>query len=220
MNLFDIKPTMTYTYRLSKEDVIDMLKDKLKEQLGDIPLYGTLALEDDTIVITVSTEEPKQTKRRGPGRPRKSEVEVNDFNLESYIEELSMPVLLRDQERLMAFEVSNNHEALEALRKVGGDKINGAIASTDYFCKLSDDEEWVMHYSAVAALGEGCTYAWIGEPKTTYHNEQPLGANRELVISDSEGVLVRYAKLPNEEAPRVIYSRLEDVNDPNFQLKD
>lgn len=219
MNLFDIKPTMTYTYRLSKDDVIDMLKDKLKEQLGDVPLYGTLALEDDTIIITVSTEEPKQPKRRGPGRPRKSEVEAVSFDVDDYISELQMPTLLRDQEHLMAFETTNKQEALDALRKVGKEKVNGCIANTQYFCQLTDDEEWAMHYNAVAALGYGITYAWVSEPKTIYH-DQPLGANRELVVSDSEGVLVRYAKLPNEKTPRVIYSRLEDINDPDFQLKD
>lgn len=220
MNLFDIKPTMTYTYRLTKDDVIDMLKDNLKEQLGDVPLYGSLVLEDDTIVITVSTEEPKQPKRRGPGRPRKSEVEAVSFDVDDYLGELSMPTLLRDQEHLMAFENANKSEALETLRKAGGEKVNGCIANTQYFCQLTDDEEWSMHYNAVAALGEGVTYAWVADPKTTYNNDQPLGANRELVVSDSDGVLVRYAKLPNEKTPRVIYSRLENISDPDFQLKD
>lgn len=220
MNLFDIKPTMTYTYRLTKDDVIDMLKDNLKEQLGDVPLYGSLTLEDDTIVITVSTEEPKQPKRRGPGRPRKNEVEAVSFDVDDYLSELSMPTLLRDQEHLMAFENANKSEALEALRKVGGEKVNGCIANTQYFCQLTDDEEWSMHYNAVAALGEGVTYAWVADPKTTYNNDQPLGANRELVVSDFEGVLVRYAKLPDEKTPRVIYSRLENISDPDFQLKD
>lgn len=219
MNFFDIKPTMTYTYRLSKDDVIDMLKDKLKEQLGDIPLFGTLALDDDTIVITVSTEEPKQPKRRGPGRPRKSEVEPACFDVDDYVGELQMPTLLRDQEHLMAFESANKQEALDALLKVGGEKISGWIANTQHFCQLTNDEEWCMHYNAVAALGEGITYAWVAEPKTIYY-DQPLGANRELVVSDSEGVLVRYAKLPDEKTPRVIYSRLENISDPDFQLKD
>ena len=163
MNFFDIKPTMTYTYRLSKDDVIDMLKDKLKEQLGDVPLFGTLALDDDTIIITISTEEPKQPKRRGPGRPRKSEVEPVGFDVDDYVGELQMPTLLRDQEHLMAFESANKQEALDALLKVGGEKISGWIANTQHFCQLTNDEEWCMHYNAVAALGEGVTYAWIAE---------------------------------------------------------
>lgn len=204
MNLFDIKPTMTYTYRLSKDDVIDMLKDKLKEQLGDVPLFGTLALEDDTIVITVSTEEPKQPKRRGPGRPRKNEAESNTFDLDDYINELSMPMLLRDQERMLAFEKAHKEEALEAIRKVGGDKVNGVVVSCENYNELTEDEKWCLHYRAVDALNDTTTYTWSNDPEGFPDSDHPLGKNREIVVSGITGVVVRFIKLPNEKIPRVI----------------
>ena len=204
MNLFDIKPTMTYTYRLSKDDVIDMLKDKLKEQLGDIPLFGALALEDDTIVITVSTEEPKQPKRRGPGRPRKNEAESNTFDLDDYINELSMPMLLRDQERMLAFEKAHKEEALEAIRKVGGDKVNGVVVSCENYNELTEDEKWCLHYRAVDALNDTTTYTWSNDPEGFPDSDHPLGKNREIVVSGITGVVVRFIKLPNEKIPRVI----------------
>lgn len=204
MNLFDIKPTMTYTYRLSKDDVIDMLKDKLKEQLGDVPLFGTLALEDDTIVITVSTEEPKQPKRRGPGRPRKNEAESNTFDLDDYINELSMPMLLRDQERMLAFEKAHKEEALEAIRKVGGDKVDGVIAECENYNELTEDEKWCLHYKAVSALNETTTYTWSNEPEGFPNSDYQLGKNREIVVSGITGVVVRFIKLPNEKIPHVI----------------
>lgn len=204
MNFFDIKPTMTYTYRLTKDDVIDMLKDTLKEQLGDVPLYGSLALEDDTIVITVSTEEPKQPKRRGPGRPRKSEVESNSFDLDDYINELSMPMLLRDQERMLAFEKAHKEEALEAIRKVGGDKVDGVVASCENYNELTEDEKWCLHYSAVSTLNDTITYTWSNEPEGFPDSDQPLGKNREIVVSGITGVVVRFIKLPNEKIPHTI----------------
>ena len=204
MNLFDIKPTMTYTYRLSKDDVIDMLKDKLKEQLGDVPLFGSLALEDDTIVITVSTEEPKQSKRRGPGRPRKNEAESNTFDLDDYINELSMPMLLRDQERMLAFEKAHKEEALEAIRKVGSDKVDGVIADCENYNELTEDEKWCLHYKAVSALNETTTYTWSNEPEGFPNSDYQLGKNREIVVSGITGVVVRFIKLPNEKIPHVI----------------
>lgn len=204
MNFFDIKPTMTYTYRLTKDDVIDMLKDTLKEQLGDVPLYGSLALEDDTIIITVSTEEPKQQKRRGPGRPRKNEVESNAFDLDDYINELSMPMLLRDQERMLAFEKAHKEEALEAIRKVGGDKVDGVIASCENYNELTEDEKWCLHYNAVSTLNETTTYTWSNEPEGFPNNDQPLGKNREIVVTGITGVVVRFIKLPNEKLPHTI----------------
>ena len=60
LDLLNVKPVVTFTYRLTKDDIVKLFQEQLKEQLGDVPLQGDVKLEGEAVVVTLSIAEQAQ----------------------------------------------------------------------------------------------------------------------------------------------------------------
>lgn len=60
LDLLNVKPVVTFTYRLTKDDIVKLFQEQLKEQLGDVPLQGDVKLDGEAVVVTLSIAEPAQ----------------------------------------------------------------------------------------------------------------------------------------------------------------
>lgn len=58
LDLLNVKPVVTFTYRLTKDDIVKLFKEQLKAQLGDVPLQGDVKLDGEAVVVTLSISEP------------------------------------------------------------------------------------------------------------------------------------------------------------------
>lgn len=71
LDLLNVKPVVTFTYRLTKDDIVKLFQEQLKEQLGDVPLQGDVKLDGEAVVVTLSIAEPAQV---APTEPVQSEA--------------------------------------------------------------------------------------------------------------------------------------------------
>lgn len=60
LDLLNVKPVVTFTYRLTKDDIVKLFQEQLKEQLGDVPLQGDVKLDGEAVVVTLSIAEQAQ----------------------------------------------------------------------------------------------------------------------------------------------------------------
>ena len=60
LDLLNVKPVVTFTYRLTKDDIVKLFQEQLKEQLGDVPLQGDVKLDGEAVVVTLSIAEQSQ----------------------------------------------------------------------------------------------------------------------------------------------------------------
>lgn len=60
LDLLNVKPVVTFTYRLTKDDIVKLFQEQLKEQLGDVPLQGDVRLDGEAVVVTLSIAEQAQ----------------------------------------------------------------------------------------------------------------------------------------------------------------
>ena len=72
LDLLNVKPVVTFTYRLTKDDIVKLFQEQLKEQLGDVPLQGDVKLDGEAVVVTLSIAEPAQNA--APAEPAQSEA--------------------------------------------------------------------------------------------------------------------------------------------------
>lgn len=70
LDLLNVKPVVTFTYRLTKDDIVKLFQEQLKEQLGDVPLQGDVKLDGEAVVVTLSIAEPAQNA--APAEPAQS----------------------------------------------------------------------------------------------------------------------------------------------------
>lgn len=77
LDLLNVKPVVTFTYRLTKDDIVKLFQEQLKEQLGDVPLQGDVKLDGEAVVVTLSIAEPAQNAEPAqvaPTEPAQSEA--------------------------------------------------------------------------------------------------------------------------------------------------
>lgn len=77
LDLLNVKPVVTFTYRLTKDDIVKLFQEQLKEQLGDVPLQGDVKLDGEAVVVTLSIAEQAQNAEQAqvaPTEPVQSEA--------------------------------------------------------------------------------------------------------------------------------------------------
>ena len=106
LDLLNVKPVVTFTYRLTKDDIVKLFQEQLKEQLGDVPLQGDVKLDGEAVVVTLSIAEPAQNAEQAqvaPTEPAQSEAPAPSaaFSVPAQVDAAPEP---RDSEPVTTWE--------------------------------------------------------------------------------------------------------------------
>ena len=81
LDLLNVKPVVTFTYRLTKDDIVKLFQEQLKEQLGDVPLQGDVKLDGEAVQnaeqAQVAPTEPVQSEAPAPSAAFSAPAQVD-----------------------------------------------------------------------------------------------------------------------------------------------